>query len=299
MPVRHRGLRHLRLDARQAGAGVPGARLHRHPDAHAVRHVAAGRRAHRVLHGRLADAGARRGRAWFYPSPNPMCSCFMACACAGLQTLLPPEGPASLPATFSPRRSTAAPSGTRGAPVRVGQAPTLTQCAAAGAQDFMRGAHCFFYPFTDLGWHALYANGSSAGPRKEGFIWHSEPGCVHLPANTRFCFHRCDTASCMLQEARAASFHTLGFGPWARPPRAPCPPCQHAGASILAPARRTAQGRAVSHSLCMPCIDLRTLPERVCIGRAPTCKRCRSMTPQPGMQVAGRRACSTLADAPG
>ncbi len=74
----------------------------------------------------------------------------------------------------------------------------------------MRGAHCFFYPFTDLGWHSLYANGSSAGPRKEGFIWHSEPGCVHLPANTRFCFHRCDTASCMLQEARPAFCHAFG-----------------------------------------------------------------------------------------
>ncbi len=104
----------------------------------------------------------------------------------------------------------------------------------------MRGAHCFFYPFTDLGWHSLYPNGSSAGPRKEGFIWHSEPGCVHLPANTRFCFHRCDTASCMLQEARPALLpcvwgSSLGRGrrgrhgrhvsmrgpaPW-RPPAAP------------------------------------------------------------------------------
>lgn len=66
----------------------------------------------------------------------------------------------------------------------------------------MRGSHCFFYPFTDLGWHKLDANGSSDGPREEGFIWHHAPGCVHLPGNTRFCFHRCDTATCMLQEAR-------------------------------------------------------------------------------------------------
>ena len=66
----------------------------------------------------------------------------------------------------------------------------------------MRGLHCFFYPFTDLGWHALEGNGSSAGPRQEGFIWHSAPGCVHLPGDTRVCFHRCDNATCMLQQAR-------------------------------------------------------------------------------------------------
>ena len=71
------------------------------------------------------------------------------------------------------------------------------------AQDFVRGLHCFFYAFTDLGWHALEANGSSAGPRQEGFIWHSAPGCVHLPADTRVCFHRCDNATCMMQQACA------------------------------------------------------------------------------------------------
>ena len=75
----------------------------------------------------------------------------------------------------------------------------------------MRGLHCFFYPFTDLGWHALEGNGSSAGPRQEGFIWHSAPGCVHLPADTRVCFHRCDNATCMLQQARALLCACLGM----------------------------------------------------------------------------------------
>ena len=76
----------------------------------------------------------------------------------------------------------------------------------------MRGLHCFFYPFTDLGWHALEGNGSSAGPRQEGFIWHSAPGCVHLPADTRVCFHRCDNATCMLQQVIASAVPVVVSG---------------------------------------------------------------------------------------
>ena len=68
----------------------------------------------------------------------------------------------------------------------------------------MIAAHCFMYEFTDLGWRALDAQGKTAGPKKEGFVWHTDPGCVLLPEDTRICFIRCDEFECVKKEVRAS-----------------------------------------------------------------------------------------------
>ena len=71
-------------------------------------------------------------------------------------------------------------------------------------QDFMIAAHCFMYEFTDLGWRALDAQGKTDGPKKEGFVWHTDPGCVLLPEDTRICFIRCDEFECVKKEVRTS-----------------------------------------------------------------------------------------------
>ena len=75
----------------------------------------------------------------------------------------------------------------------------------------MIAAHCFLHEFTDLGWRELAEDGSTDGPRKPGFVWHTDPGCVLLPGAARICFLRCDDAECMLGQARAPAQTT----PWA------------------------------------------------------------------------------------
>lgn len=72
--------------------------------------------------------------------------------------------------------------------------------AEVSLQDFMMAAHCFMYEFTDLGWKALDASGQTSGPWKEGFVWHTDPGCVLLPEDTRICFIRCDEFTCIQTE---------------------------------------------------------------------------------------------------
>ena len=67
-------------------------------------------------------------------------------------------------------------------------------------QDFMKAAQCFMYEFTDLGWRPLDAAGSTSGPREDGFVWHTDPGCVLLPEDTRICFIRCDEFTCVQKE---------------------------------------------------------------------------------------------------
>ncbi len=69
-------------------------------------------------------------------------------------------------------------------------------------------AHCFMYEFTDLGWRELGDDGV-APLRKPGFVWHTGPGCVLLPEDTKICFLRCDTVSCMMGEVRVQIFSTL------------------------------------------------------------------------------------------
>lgn len=67
-------------------------------------------------------------------------------------------------------------------------------------QDFMKAAQCAMYEFTDLGWWELDATGANPGPRQEGFVWHTDPGCILLPEDTRICFIRCDTADCVQKQ---------------------------------------------------------------------------------------------------
>ena len=63
------------------------------------------------------------------------------------------------------------------------------------------------YEFTDLGWRALDAQGKTTGPKKEGFVWHTDPGCVLLPEDTRICFIRCDEFECVKKEVCASGSH--------------------------------------------------------------------------------------------
>ncbi len=70
-------------------------------------------------------------------------------------------------------------------------------------QDFMMAAHCFMYAFTDLGWRRLEDDGGTRGTRKSGFVWHTDPGCVLLPHDTRICFYRCDKVQCVRDEVRS------------------------------------------------------------------------------------------------
>ncbi|EIE23050.1 hypothetical protein COCSUDRAFT_63432 [Coccomyxa subellipsoidea C-169] len=76
---------------------------------------------------------------------------------------------------------------------------TLFFSGDSQTQDFMMAAHCFMYEFTDLGWRELGDDGV-APLRKPGFVWHTGPGCVLLPEDTKICFLRCDTVSCMMGE---------------------------------------------------------------------------------------------------
>lgn len=77
---------------------------------------------------------------------------------------------------------------------------TVAHTMACALQDLMKAAQCFMSEFTDLGWWALDAAGATLGPRQEGFVWHTDPGCVLLPEDTRICFIRCDTADCVQKE---------------------------------------------------------------------------------------------------
>ncbi|CAL8465497.1 g5033 [Coccomyxa elongata] len=97
---------------------------------------------------------------------------------------------------------------------------TLYFSGDSQTQDFMMAAHCFMYEFTDLGWHELGEDGVNAAKRRPGFVWHTGPGCVLLPADTRICFLRCDTVSCMMGEVlkkvarvgKRRDFLVLNFG---------------------------------------------------------------------------------------
>ena len=77
--------------------------------------------------------------------------------------------------------------------------------ACVALQDFMKAAQCAMYEFTDLGWWELDATGANPGPRQEGFVWHTDPGCILLPQDTRICFIRCDTADCVQKQASACT----------------------------------------------------------------------------------------------
>ena len=66
----------------------------------------------------------------------------------------------------------------------------------------MLAAHCLMYEFTDLGWHELGEDGANNPQRMPDFVWHTRPGCVLLPGDTRICFLRCDTFKCMMGEVR-------------------------------------------------------------------------------------------------
>lgn len=72
-------------------------------------------------------------------------------------------------------------------------------------------AHCFMYEFTDLGWHELGEDGVNAAKRRPGFVWHTGPGCVLLPDDTRICFLRCDTVTCMMGEVGPATRRSTCF----------------------------------------------------------------------------------------
>ena len=72
--------------------------------------------------------------------------------------------------------------------------------AGVALQDFMKAAQCFMYEFFDLGWWALDETGATPGPKQDGFVWHTDPGCVLLPEDTRICFIRCDEATCVQKE---------------------------------------------------------------------------------------------------
>ncbi|CAL5228742.1 g11927 [Coccomyxa viridis] len=77
---------------------------------------------------------------------------------------------------------------------------TLYFSGDSQTQDFMKAAQCAMYEFTDLGWWELDATGANPGPRQEGFVWHTDPGCILLPEDTRICFIRCDTADCVQKQ---------------------------------------------------------------------------------------------------
>lgn len=70
----------------------------------------------------------------------------------------------------------------------------------------MMAAHCFMYEFTDLGWRELGDDGVNSAQRRPGFVWHTGPGCVLLPGDTRICFLRCDTVKCMMGEVRYITY---------------------------------------------------------------------------------------------
>eukprot|EP00884_Botryococcus_braunii_P021487 jgi/Botrbrau1/8021/Bobra.13_2s0001.1 len=67
-------------------------------------------------------------------------------------------------------------------------------------QDFIKAMQCFTFAMTDLGWHVMDEEGRLEAARQSGFMWHDSRGCVLLPANTRFCFKRCDDYACIVNE---------------------------------------------------------------------------------------------------
>ena len=92
----------------------------------------------------------------------------------------------------------------------------LCSCGCAhrirvAVQDFMKATQCAMYEFTDLGWWELDATGANPGPRQEGFVWHTDPGCILLPEDTRICFIRCDTADCVQKQVSSDRNPPLGL----------------------------------------------------------------------------------------